>query len=398
MTNMTTMTTTKPPSFIETTEQSPEAAARARLASARRWVVKIGSALLTANGQGIDRDGIARWATQIAQLRADGCQVVLVSSGAIAEGSVRLGFRQRPRKIHELQAAAAVGQSGLIEAYEAAFQRHGLRTALVLLTHDDLSHRERYLNARSTLRTLAELGVVPVINENDTVATEEIKFGDNDTLAALVTNLVQAEVLVLLTDRDGLHETDPRQDPAAPLVGFAAAGDRRLDTMAGTTPGVLGRGGMVTKLTAARLAARSGAMTAIANGRTPDVVMRLRRGEGVGTLLVAGVEPLLARKRWIAGQLRTKGDLVLDDGAVRVLREAGRSLLPVGVTAARGKFERGDVVLCVDRHGAAIAKGMVNYSSADTARILGANSEDIETRLGFVAEPELVHRDNLVLL
>jgi glutamate 5-kinase len=371
---------------------------RAAIAASRRWVVKIGSALLTANGQGVDRAGIERWTAQIAALQEGGCEVVLVSSGAVAEGSARLGFRQRPRKIHELQAAAAVGQMGLIEAYESAFQRHGLRTALVLLTHDDLSHRERYLNARATLRTLAELGVVPVINENDTVATEEIKFGDNDTLAALVTNLVEAEVLVLLTDRGGLHESDPRLDASAPIVSFAPASDRRLDSMAGTTPGILGRGGMVTKLSAARVAARSGAMTVIADGRTPDVVVRLWRGESIGTLLVGDLEPLDARKRWIAGQLRTKGELVLDDGAVRVLRTAGRSLLPVGVTATRGKFERGDVVLCVDATGAAIAKGLINYSSVETARILGANSEQIETRLGFVAEPELVHRDNLVLL
>jgi glutamate 5-kinase len=375
-----------------------EADYRARLPAARRWVVKIGSALLTDDGQGIDAAGIERWAGQIAALQSEGCQVALVSSGAVAEGSVRLGLRQRPRRIHELQAAAAVGQMGLIQAYETAFQRYGLRTALVLLTHEDLSHRERYLNARATLQTLGELGVVPVINENDTVATDEIRFGDNDTLAALVTNLLQADVLVLLTDLAGLHQTDPRLDASAPLISFSHASDERLDAMAGTSPGVLGRGGMVTKLAAARFAARSGAMTVIANGRETDVILRLRRGDPLGTLLAADLEPLVARKRWIAGQLRTRGEVVLDDGAVRVLKTAGRSLLPVGVTATRGKYERGDVVLCVDASGHAIAKGLINYSSAETALILGANSDEIEARLGLVAEPELVHRDNLVLL
>jgi glutamate 5-kinase len=377
---------------------SEEREERKRLQSLGRWVVKIGSSSLTADGQGLDRAGIARWAEGIARLVAQQCEVVLVSSGAVAEGASRLGFRERPKAIHELQAAAAVGQMGLIEAWETAFQRHGLRTALVLLTHDDLSNRQRYLNARITLRTLLELGVVPVINENDTVATDEIRFGDNDTLAALVTNLVEAHVLVLLTDRDGLHESDPDLDPTAELVQFSRANDARLVKMAGTVAGSVGVGGMATKVGAARVAARSGARTIIANGATVDVLQKLRAGEAVGTLLAPDVEVLLARKRWIAGQLKTKGELVLDAGAVEVLRHGGKSLLPVGVTAAHGKFARGDVVLCVDPDSGAVAKGLVNYASDETQKILGCATRDIEGRLGFVREPELMHRDNLVLL
>jgi glutamate 5-kinase len=371
---------------------------RQRLRSLERWVVKIGSSLLTAEGQGIDRESIQRWAGEIANLVAQGCEVVLVTSGAIAEGCSRLGFRERPKAIHELQAAAAVGQMGLIEAYERAFQRHGLRTALVLLTHDDLSNRQRYLNARTTLRTLLELGVVPVINENDTVATDEIRFGDNDTLGALVTNLVEAHVLVLLTDRDGLYEADPDIDPSAPLVGFARANDASLVKMAGKGAGTVGVGGMATKIGAARVASRSGARTLIANGAAVDVLVKLRAGENVGTLLAPDVEVLLARKRWIAGQLKTKGELVLDAGAVKVLRHGGKSLLAVGVTATRGKFARGEVVLCLDPESGAVAKGLVNYSSDETEKILGCATRDIEGRLGFVREPELMHRDNLVLL
>jgi glutamate 5-kinase len=380
------------------TSVNEEHAERQRLRSLGRWVVKIGSSLLTAEGQGIDRESIQRWAGEIANLVAQGCEVVLVTSGAIAEGCSRLGFRERPKAIHELQAAAAVGQMGLIEAYESAFQRHGLRTALVLLTHDDLSNRQRYLNARTTLRTLLELGVVPVINENDTVATDEIRFGDNDTLGALVTNLVEAHVLVLLTDRDGLYEADPDIDPSAPLVGFARANDARLLKMAGKGAGSVGVGGMATKIGAARVASRSGARTLIANGAAVDVLVKLRAGETVGTLLAPDVEVLLARKRWIAGQLKTKGELVLDAGAVKVLRHGGKSLLAVGVTATRGKFARGEVVLCLDPESGAVAKGLVNYSSDETEKILGCATRDIEGRLGFVREPELMHRDNLVLL
>ncbi len=377
---------------------SEESGERQRLRSLERWVVKIGSSLLTADGQGLDRAGIARWASEIARLVGAGCEVVLVSSGAVAEGTSRLGFRERPTAIHELQAAAAVGQMGLIEAWETAFQAHGLRTALVLLTHDDLSNRQRYLNARTTLRTLLELGVVPVINENDTVATDEIRFGDNDTLAALVTNLVEAHVLVLLTDRDGLHEADPEVDSAAAVVAFARANDAQLVGMAGEVAGSVGVGGMATKIGAARVAARSGARTVIANGATVDVLGKLRAGDTIGTLLAPDVGVLLARKRWIAGQLKTKGELELDAGAVKVLRHGGKSLLAVGVTAARGNFARGEVVLCLDPDGAAVAKGLVNYSSGETQKILGCATRDIEGRLGYVREPELMHRDNLVLL
>jgi len=385
-------------SIARTDAVSEERDERQQLRSLERWVVKIGSSLLTAEGQGIDRESIQRWAGEIARLVASGCQVVLVTSGAIAEGCSRLGFRERPKAIHELQAAAAVGQMGLIEAYETAFQRHGLRTALVLLTHDDLSNRQRYLNARTTLRTLLELGVVPVINENDTVATDEIRFGDNDTLAALVTNLVEAHVLVLLTDRDGLYEADPEIDPTAALVAFARANDARLVSMAGSAAGAVGVGGMATKVRAARVASRSGARTLIANGARVEVLVNIRAGDAIGTLLSPDVEVLLARKRWIAGQLKTKGELVLDAGAVRVLRHGGKSLLPVGVTAARGNFARGDVVLCLDPDNGAVAKGLVNYSSDESQKILGCATRDIEARLGFVREPELMHRDNLVLL
>jgi glutamate 5-kinase len=377
---------------------SDERQERERLCALNRWVIKVGSSSLTAAGTGIDRAAIRRWVSDIAALRRAGCRVVLVSSGAVAEGCSRLGFTDRPTAIHALQAAAAVGQMGLIEAYETAFQQHGLRTALILLTHDDLSNRERYLNARTTLWTLLELGVVPVINENDTVATEEIRFGDNDTLAALVTNLAEAHVLALLTDRDGLYDVDPRQRADAALVGFGRANDPGLSAMAGTDAGRLGRGGMATKIAAARIAARSGARTLIANAAIPEVLVRLRRGDALGTLLVPDVGVLVARKRWIAGQLRTKGELVLDAGAVRVLQHGGKSLLPVGVTGVQGRFNRGDVVLCVDADGNAIAKGLVNYASDETSKILGCASREIEARLGYVDEPELMHRDNLVLL
>jgi glutamate 5-kinase len=375
-----------------------ETEARREFASQKRWVVKIGSALLTADGKGLDRAAIADWARQIANLRSLGHEVLVVSSGAVAEGVKRLGLAARPETLHELQAAAAVGQMGLSEAWENACQAHGIRTALALLTHDDLSSRHRYLNARATLLTLLGYGVVPVINENDTVVTDEIRFGDNDTLAALVANLVEAGALVLLTDQVGLHEADPRSRPDASVVSYARANDPRLTAMAGNGLGTLGRGGMATKVSAARIAARSGAGTLIASGRTPDVLLRARAGESIGSLLGADVEPLLARKRWIAGQLRHKGEVVLDAGAVRVLKEAGRSLLPVGVIASRGTFVRGDVVLCVGPDGQPVAKGLVNYGSEETERLLGCSTREIEARLGWANEPELIHRDNLVLL
>jgi len=364
----------------------------------RRWVVKIGSALLTNNGQGLDHQAIAGWVEQIAKLQGDDLEVVLVSSGAVAEGVARLGWRQRPTLIHELQAAAAVGQMGLVQAYESKFQQFDKHTAQVLLDHDDLSSRERYLNARSTLNTLLALGVVPVVNENDTVVTDEIRFGDNDTLAALVANLVDAEQLVILTDQSGLFEEDPRKNPNTPLIRRASANDRSLDKVAGDSIGGLGRGGMVTKLQAARLAARSGANTVIAGGRDTDVLIKVFAGAEVGTLLVADNEPLVARKQWLAGHLQVRGTLVLDDGAVRVLQERGKSLLPVGVSAVSGEFTRGEMVCCVDSQGREIARGLVNYSADDARKIIGKASRCITEVLGYCDAEELVHRDNLVLL
>ena len=371
---------------------------RQELLNARRWVVKIGSALLTDDGRGLNTAGIERWVRQMVELRRRGIELVLVSSGAVAEGMSRLGWKVRPHAIHELQAAAAVGQMGLVQAYESQFQRYGLHTAQVLLGHDDISARDRYLNARAALKTLVRLGVIPVINENDTVVTDEIRFGDNDTLGALVANLIDADVLVILTDQDGLFERDPRQDPSAALVERGMAGDAALDAMAGGTAGTLGRGGMLTKLRAARLAARSGADTVIAGGRHEDVLVRLADGEAVGTLLVAERQPLAARKQWLAGLMQIGGRIVIDDGAVRVLRESGRSLLPVGATAVAGRFERGDLVSCCDAQGNEVARGLVNYSSDDAARIIGHSSARIEELLGYQSEEELIHRDNLVVL
>ena len=371
---------------------------RAALARAETWVVKVGSALLTQDGQGLDEQGLDAWSGQIASLMALGKRVVLVSSGAVAEGCRRLGFERRPNTVHELQAAAAVGQSGLIEAYERAFRQRDRRIAMVLLTHDDLSDRERYLNARTTLATLLDLGVVPIINENDSVATEEIKLGDNDTLAGMVASLLSADVLVLLTDQDGLHESDPRLAPTAPVVRQAAALDPKLDAMAGGGAGRLGRGGMVTKLAAARLAALSGAHTVIADGRTPNVLGRLAQGESCGTLLTADVAPLDARKRWLAGQRRAKGDLVVDAGAADAIANRGVSVLPAGVTDATGAFRRGDLVRVVDPEGRGVAKGLANYDAGEARRLAGCKSSQIESILGYVDEPELIHRDNLVLI
>lgn len=370
---------------------------RQQLARTRRWVIKIGSSLLTNDGRGLDREAIGAWVEQIAALRAGGVEVMLVSSGAVAAGISRLGWRERPHALHELQAAAAVGQMGLIQVYESHFQRFGLHTAQVLLTHDDLSHRKRYLNARSTLRTLLKLGVVPIVNENDTVAIDEIRLGDNDTLAALVANLVEADLLLILTDQEGLYEQDPRVNPAALLVSQRSAGDPELSVMAGESRGGLGRGGMSTKVRAARLAARSGTATLIVGGRAERLLERLRGGEAMGTLLVPDQEPVAARKRWLAGQLQVKGRLELDDGAVRVLRESGRSLLAVGVRGVTGSFSRGELVSCVDAQGLEVARGLVNYNAGEARSIMGQPSAKIEALLGYVDEPELIHRDNLVL-
>jgi glutamate 5-kinase len=368
------------------------------LVAAKRFVVKVGSALVTNEGAGLDRTAIANWARQVAALTREGRDVVMVSSGAIAEGVKRLGWRKRPQTMHELQAAAAVGQMGLAQVYESCFAEHGQRTAQVLLTHADLADRERYLNARATLRTLIELGVVPVINENDTVVTDEIKFGDNDTLGALVTNLIEADCLVILTDQSGLYTADPRRDPSATLVGSCRAGDPAIEAMAGGAGSTVGRGGMITKVLAAKRAARSGAQTVIASGREPDVLLRLARGESIGTLLVAETEPLAARKQWLADHVQVGGRLHLDAGASRALAAGGKSLLPVGVTAVEGDFERGAVVTCIAHDGRELARGMVNYGSAEARRIRGRASSEIEAVLGHADEPELIHRDNLVLL
>jgi glutamate 5-kinase len=368
------------------------------VAAARRLVVKIGSSLLTNEGRGLDHAVIARWAGEIAQLRGRGKDVVLVSSGAIAEGMLRLGWSARPRAIHDLQAAAAVGQMGLVQAYERAFSQYGLHTAQILLTHDDLADRRRYLNARSTLTTLLRLGVIPVINENDTVTTDEIRFGDNDTLGALVANLIEADALVLLTDQAGLFTADPRKDPRATLVHEAGAGDPALEAMAGGAGSAIGRGGMLTKVLAARRAARSGASTVIASGREPDVLTRLAAGDAIGTALVATPVSLAARKQWLADHVQLAGKLRLDAGAVRALAHDGKSLLPIGVVAVEGSFERGEVVGCYGPDGIEVARGLVNYGSQDTARIVRKPSSEIESILGYVDEPELIHRDNLVLL
>ena len=370
---------------------------RQKLTTARRWVIKIGSALLTDNGVGLNREDIAKWVEQMAHLRQQGVELVLVSSGSIAEGMCRLGWQQRPHALHALQAAAAVGQMGLVQAWESSFSKFGLHTAQILLTHDDLSNRTRYLNARSTIRSLLELGVVPVINENDTVITDEIRFGDNDTLAALAANLVEAEHLIILTDQAGLYEQDPRQHKDAELIQEAAADDARLDAMAGEAGGQLGRGGMATKLRAARLAARSGTCTVIASGREPDALLRIRAAEQLGTLLTANQVPLAAHKQWLAGHLQLRGKLMLDEGAVKVLKTAGKSLLAVGVTGVEGQFSRGEVVACQDSHGREIARGLVNYSSDEVRRLLRQSSEQIEKILGYVAEPELIHRDDMVV-
>ena len=368
------------------------------LQSAGVLVVKVGSSLVTNDGRGLDGGAIAGWAAQVAELRRMGRKVVLVSSGAIAEGMQRLGWTRRPHAMHELQAAAAVGQMGLVQCYESAFRGHGLHTAQVLLTHADLADRQRYLNARSTLRGLLALGVVPVINENDTVVTDEIKLGDNDTLGALVANLIEADALVILTDQAGLYEADPRKNPQAKFIETIEANDEKLEAMAGGTGSALARGGMLTKVQAAKRAARSGAHTVIASGREPEVLVRLARGERIGTLLTAGTVPLAARKQWLADHLSVSGRLRLDAGAARALTRDGKSLLPIGVVEVSGDFERGAVVGCLDPHGREVARGLVNYSAGETRKIMRRPSAEIEGLLGYVDAPELIHRDNLVLL
>ncbi len=367
------------------------------LRDAKRVVVKVGSSLVTNDGRGLDEVAIGEWCRQMAHLMRDGREVIMVSSGAIAEGMKRLGWTTRPKAIQELQAAAAVGQMGLAQMYETKLKLNGLGSAQVLLTHADLADRERYLNARSTLLTLLKLGVVPVINENDTVVNDEIKFGDNDTLGALVANLVEADALVILTDQKGLFTADPRKDPAAEFVHEARAGDAALEAMAGGAGSSLGRGGMITKILAAKRAAGSGASTVIAWGREPDALIRLSQGEAIGTLLVAQTQKNQARKQWMADHLQMRGAVVVDDGAAVKVRAEGKSLLPIGMVSVEGDFSRGDVIAVRDAAGGELARGLANYSSSEARLLCRKPSADIEKLLGYAAEPEMLHRDNLVL-
>ncbi|MEY4729366.1 MAG: glutamate 5-kinase [Pseudomonadota bacterium] len=368
------------------------------VSKSQRIVIKIGSSLLTNEGAGLDHGAIGNWVKQIAALKKSGKQVVLVSSGAIAEGMLRLGWKKRPHAVHELQAAAAVGQMGLVQVYESCFREHGLHTAQILLTHEDLADRKRYLNARTTLRTLLALNVIPIINENDTVVTDEIRFGDNDTLGALVTNLIEADCLIILTDQQGLFTADPRKDKSATLVSEAKAGDATLEQMAGGAGSNIGSGGMLTKILAAKRAARSGAHTIIVSGREPEVLQRLAQGEAIGTQLNAETLTLAARKQWLADHLQVGGKVMLDAGAVKALRIDGKSLLPIGITNVSGSFERGEVITVTDAEGHDIARGLANYSADETRKIMRKPSAEIEAILGYVDEAELVHRDNLVLL
>lgn len=368
------------------------------LKDARRVVIKVGSALVTNDGRGLDRTAIANWARQIASLQKDGKEVIFVSSGAIAEGVLRLGWEKRPSAVSQLQAAAAVGQMGLAQAYEESFSSYGIKTAQILLTHADLADRERYLNARATLTELTALGVVPVINENDTVITDEIKVGDNDTLGALVTNLVLADVLVILTDQKGLYTADPRKDPSATFVATARAGDPALEKMAGGAASALSKGGMITKILAAKRTAHSGAATIIVSGREKDVLIRMAAGVSLGTELLSENVPMHAREKWIADHLRSDGAVVVDAGAEKALCERHTSLLPVGVKSVLGEFLRGDVISCINAEGKEIARGIANYSSGEVRQIVGVRSEDIGEILGVVAHPEVIHKDNLTLV
>ncbi|ABM36067.1 glutamate 5-kinase [Polaromonas naphthalenivorans] len=367
------------------------------LRNARRIVVKVGSSLVTNEGRGLDAIAIGQWCEQLAALIKDGREVIMVSSGAIAEGMKRLGWSLRPKAIHELQAAAAVGQMGLVQMYETKLRENGIGSAQVLLTHADLADRERYLNARSTLLTLLQLGVVPVINENDTVVNDEIKFGDNDTLGALVANLVEADALIILTDQKGLYTADPRKDPAAQFVHEAKAGDAALEAMAGGAGSSIGRGGMITKILAAKRAAGSGASTVIAWGREPEALIRLTQGEAIGTLLVAQTQKTQARKQWMADHLQLRGSVTVDPGAASMVQVGGKSLLPIGMTGVQGDFSRGDVIAVKDADGVEIARGLANYSSAEARLICRKVSSEFEKLLGYTGESEMVHRTNLIL-
>lgn len=370
---------------------------REQLPKTRRWVVKIGSSLLTNDGKGLNIPAIHDWVRQMAALREQGVEVLVVSSGSVAEGIKRLGWKTRPQELSKLQAAAAVGQMGLVHAYEEAFSQHDYPTAQILLTHADLSDRQRYLNARNTLRTLLDHNVVPIINENDTVVTDEIRFGDNDTLAALTANLMNADVLVILTDQQGLYDDNPRTNLNAKLLEEVKASDPRLTQMASAEGGALGRGGMFTKVLAAKRAARSGTATLVAAGREKDVLLRLYGGERLGTLFVPDLEPYSARKRWIAGQLQPKGTLWLDEGATRALKRKGVSLLPVGVTQVEGHFNKGEVVVCLDPGGREVARGLINYDSEQARKVVGSTTDQVYEKLGTNVDEEIIHCDNLVL-
>ena len=368
-----------------------------QLVNTKRWVIKIGSALLTRPGDGLDLQRVNWLCGEIAQLRAQGKEIVLVTSGSVAAGMQELGWTKRPHALHLLQSAASVGQMGLIQAYASACEQHKIHTAQILLTHTDLADRNRYLNARSTLNSLLELNVLPVVNENDTIANEEIRFGDNDTLAAMTANLVEADVLVILTDQIGLFDADPRHNPSAELITASAANNAELDTMASDSKGEFGRGGMATKLLAARRAARSGATTIIMSGNNADNLQQLAKGEMVGTLLWADNEPMTARQQWLVGHLKPKGSIYLDDGAAKVVQKQGKSILAVGVKKAEGQFTRGELVVCKNLSGQEIARGLVNYNADEANKIMGRSSRDIEAILGYVDEAELIHRDNLVV-
>jgi glutamate 5-kinase len=368
------------------------------LQRARRVVVKVGSSLVTNEGRGVDAEAVGNWCRQMAVLASQGREVVMVSSGAIAEGMKRLGWKERPNEVHELQAAAAVGQMGLAQIYESKLREYGMGSAQVLLTHADLADRERYLNARSTLLTLLSHKVIPVINENDTVVNDEIKFGDNDTLGALVANLVDADALVILTDQRGLYSADPRKDPNARFIDEARAGDPELESMAGGAGSSLGRGGMITKILAAKRAAGSGASTVIAYGREADVLVRLGAGEAIGTALIASTQKLAARKQWMIDHLQMRGTVIVDAGAARKVRDEGKSLLPIGITEVQGEFHRGDVIAVRGQDGAELARGLANYGSSEARLIARRPSSEFEKLLGYTAEPEMIHRDNLVLV
>jgi glutamate 5-kinase len=370
---------------------------REELKNTKRWVIKIGSALLTDDGQGLNKVALAQWVAQMVFLKQQGVEVVLVSSGSIAEGMKRLGWTTRPSALNELQAAASVGQMGLIQAYESLFAEFDIQSAQILMTHDDLSNRKRYLNVKNTIETLLEYGVIPIINENDAVVTDEICFGDNDTLGALTANLISADVMVILTDQHGLYDDNPRKNSNAQLISEAHVSRKDIEAMASPEGGSLGKGGMYTKIMAAKRAARSGTATLIASGREPDILSKLFRGDSFGTLLIPDLEPLTARQQWLAGHLQVKGTLVLDSGAVEMVRSSGKSLLPIGVKSQRGLFQRGEMVVCYDESGHEVARGLINYAANESAKLLGQPSSQIESILGYIDAESLIHRDNLVL-